>query len=644
MPHEPVAGTDIAVASLRLFPPKVRASVLERDDFRGRFSLSLDASVRFNQSGAVFTRSKLFSAIRQVMTGTISTIDVTAKDGLVWRVTRDESTGIRISREAAVVSLPECVVMSTEVGARLEWFDRQTSALRVSDRHTQMWREILAQRPLEDEELDRVLAEFRLTPMFVAGSLRAALRRESFGVDDLVPSSIRYFERLVSEPTNDSSVQEFVATTVASHVGSLMETSPPHGLRAALLLSSLSSVAELIDLSRLQRADVLEAFQWLANEGDRISQVGGIECGLRLLHLFPELEPILATMTSAIAADQPEEPNGRLRLLSALVALVEGEIARRNIARKRPPFWRRMATIAHASAIEREVMRAGLNSASIVDWALQSGGSLFYIQTLIDLRREPRWFPDFISPQQLKAEFVGRIAGAAERYRANVPDGALSSLLWGSDPGTIQSQMDLSAIMPGPLEGGMEAVREIPPELEERIRTDLGAEELTPSSFVALVNSSLIFHIGSKVSELAAQALRRVGYQLRKVNAADDAFPLLNGLAMVSAVSRSKELADEVRILARGARRREGKKLSPEASARIALIAAAAHQDETAWSNFVGEWLTELGFADMTADQATDLQRWLYILFHLEPLFWENCGRGEAALAAFVASVPESAG
>ena len=40
----------------------------------------------------------------------------------------------------------------------------------------------------------------------------------------------------------------------------------------------------------------------------------------------------------------------------------------------------------------------------------------------------------FHLPQQLKAEFVGRIAGAAERYRANVPDGALSSLLWGADP------------------------------------------------------------------------------------------------------------------------------------------------------------------------------------------------------------------
>src|SRR5213079_82271 len=112
--------------------------------------------------------------------------------------------------------------------------------------------------------------------------------------------------------------------------------------------------------------------------------------GLRLLHVFPELEPILAAMTDAIAADQPEDPSGRLTLLSALVAVVEGEIARRNIAPGRPPYCRRMASIAHASAIEREVIRAGLPSASIADWALQSGGSLFYTQTLIDLRREPR--------------------------------------------------------------------------------------------------------------------------------------------------------------------------------------------------------------------------------------------------------------
>lgn len=119
--------------------------------------------------------------------------------------------------------------------------------------------------------------------------------------------------------------------------------------------------------------------------------------------------------------------------------------------------------------------------------------------------------------------------------------------------------------------------------------------------------------------------------------------PLLNGLAMVSAVTRSKKLADEVRILARWARRREGKTLSPEASVRIALVAAAANGDATAWSNFVGEWIIELGFADMTLEQAIALQGDLYRLFHLDPSLWETCGRAEAALAAFVASFPDSA-
>lgn len=154
-----------------------------------------------------------------------------------------------------------------------------------------------------------------------------------------------------------------------------------------MLLSSLSSLAELIDLNCVSRAEIVELFQWLADQGDRVSQVGAIECGLRLLHSFPELEPSLAAMTGAIAADRPDDPSGRLRRLSALVALVEGEVARRNIARGRPPFWRRLTSIAHASLIEREVIQAGVDSASIADWALKSGGALYYMQTLIDLRR-----------------------------------------------------------------------------------------------------------------------------------------------------------------------------------------------------------------------------------------------------------------
>jgi len=642
MPNENAFASALAASALRLFPPRIRTSALERDEFRQRFALGVDAVVRFNQSGAEFVRSVLFGAIRQVLSDSMPGVDIASKDGLVWRVAQKQPGGLVVSRDRIVMPFPEGLCMSPIVNARLDWFDQQTNRMHVNDRHVEKWRGVLAERPLEDEELDRLLEEFRLTPTYFSGSMSEALRRQSFGVDDLVPSDTRYFDRLAGEPVDDVGAQEFFATRVASHVSRLLgAASPSDGLRAALLLASLSSLAELIDLDGVPRADVLEVFQWLAVQGDRISQVGALECGLRSLHRYPELEPSLAAMTRAIAGDQPADPSGRLRLTSALVALVEGEVGRRNVARRRPPFWRRLTSIAQASLIERGVIQARLDSASMADWALQSGGALFYMQTLIDLRREPRWFPDFISPQQLKAEFVGRIAGSAERHRASIPNGELSSLLWGTESATIQAQMELSALLPGPLEGGIEAVREIPREIEASIRTSLEAEELTPNSFITLVNSSLIFHTGSQLSELAAQALRRVGYQLRKVNANDDPFPLLNSLAMVSAVTRSKELADEVRILARGARRRDGMKLSPEASARIALVAAAANRDVSAWSSFVGEWFTELAFADMTVKQAVALQGDLYTLFHLEPALWETCGRAEAALSAFIESFPD---
>jgi len=239
------------------------------------------------------------------------------------------------------------------------------------------WRALLAERPLEDEELDRLLEEFRLTPTYFSGSMKEALRQQSFGVDDLVPSDARYFDRLAGEPVGDVGVQEFFATRVASHVrGLLGGASPSDGLKAVLLLASLSSLAELIDLDGVPGAEVLEVFQWLAAQGDRVSQVGAIECGLRWLHTFPELEPSLSAMTRAIATDRPDDPSARLHLTSALVAFVEGEVGRQNVARRRPPFWRRLTSIAQASLIERAVIQAGLESARMAEWALKSGGAL----------------------------------------------------------------------------------------------------------------------------------------------------------------------------------------------------------------------------------------------------------------------------
>jgi hypothetical protein len=646
MPETPMStdalpDADLVRVVLMHLAPKIGVSVLESDDFRKRYSLDVDSVVRFDQADAAFARSILFQAVRDVLATEAATIDVESKDGRVWKVTRDPSSGITVRREGTTLSLRECLSMAPDIKERLEWLDQQKDTFRVRDRHIEEWQTILLTRAAQDEELDRLLDEFRLTPAHFVSSIKRLLRRGSFETSDLVPSGLRYFDRLAGEPTDGAGVSDFIATTMAAHVRGLMRGSVSEGIKHGLLLSSHSAVAELFDLGSATAEEVSSIFDWLAKHGDRISQVGAIEVGLRVLPLFPTIESSLATMIREIARDDPEDPDGRLRLLSSLVSAVEGELARRNIARGRRPFWRRLASIAQASLIEREVIALKLAIGSLAGWAMRTGYELYEMQTLIDLRREPRWFPEFVSARQLKAEFIGRIAGAAQRHRESVQSSDLTSLLFGAGSSVIDlTHLGAYPFLPGPLEGAMEAVKEIPSALETNVRSSLEAEELTPKSFVGLVNSSLIFKVGPELSELAAQALRRVGYQLRQASENENAFSLLRGLATVCAVTRSKELAKEVRILARGVRRKNAKNLSPSAIANIALVSAAANNDPAEWGHFVGEWLTELAFSDMTREEALALQGDLHRLLHIEPSLWETCGRAEAALAAFLGSFP----
>lgn len=68
---------------------------------------------------------------------------------------------------------------------------------------------------------------------------------------------------------------------------------------------------------------------------------------------------------------------------------------------------------------------------------------------------------------------------------------------------------------------------------------------------------------------------------------------------------------------------------------KIAMVAAAAYGEHSAWMTCVGEWLTELAFENITRDEAINLLSHIQVLCQLEPSLWETCARAEAACRAF---------
>ena len=129
MTTETPSGAEMAMAALRLFPPSVRTAIVRDEEFRTRYALRGDAVVKLKRTGAEFIRSTLFRAARQVLAGATRSVDVESMDGMVWRLTNDNGTGITVTHEKVVQALPECACLAPDVNTRIEWFERESGRL-----------------------------------------------------------------------------------------------------------------------------------------------------------------------------------------------------------------------------------------------------------------------------------------------------------------------------------------------------------------------------------------------------------------------------------------------------------------------------------------------------------------------------------
>lgn len=638
MVASPYERSALALAALRHFPSSVLESVISDPAFRNSYGFTADGQLSFGNSGVSVQRSKLFNGIREILADTNARPIIKDVGGGEWRlelINKDKKLLIALSDGARRIFLPDCSALSPDRAIRLNGFVREADDVNLPTQVLTKWCENLSCGVLSDEEMESLYAETTETPIRVAELIRSEMESGGSKISTLVPRSEQYFNRLVGECQQSRTIEEYAHAEAQDHIHQLMSWRAYDGFLLALLLSSHSLNSFLIKIDQVNEENLIRAYQWLQTDGDMISKLGAIEIGLSILDRQPKIEPFIKGMISQIRDDNVDGERSRFQLLSALIILVEGELSRTKTLREKPPFWRRLASIAQASLIEREI--SGLvDITKFCEWAIQVQGQYFYFQTLSDLRREPRWHPEFVSSHQLKAEFVGRIVGAAQLNTSKIEILPLRELLLDEGPECLHFLVKFPfSYLPGPLEGGIESQNELPIDIVRKIEDQLSDDDLRPDSFAALVNSALLFHLSSHQAQLAAKALRIGKHQLKQAGK-EHIFSVLNGLATVAAVTRSTELAAELKILMRRCWHQPGQYLSTEAALQTGLIAAAAHSDLMSWCDFVGEWITELAFQPSSLDEMRRLNSSVELLFHIVPELWCTCGRAQAALHSVV--------
>jgi hypothetical protein len=629
-----------ALAALRLFPRSIRNSLLLNRDFRNSHGIKRDVQITFHNGGVSFRRSDLFGSIRAAYapSGTKQVVkDINGKEWQVTIVKMDNLLDFNLTDGERQISLPDFSALSPALAERLSGLERTLDRVNLPKIVVDQWRKILSLRVLDDDELDELQADLKETPELVTAVAGIELGRGTSRLSSLVPRSERYYARLAGDCDESSNITDYASLNAPAHINGLMSRRPHDGFLFALLLSSHSLIPHIIKTEDLKEEDLIRAYAWLQESGDRISQIGAIEIGLSILDKQAKIEPFITNLIEQIRDDNPGDAGGRLKLASSLIVLVDGELSRTRILERKPPFWRRLASIAQASLLERVVLSLQVDNSSFAEWALDSRLQRFYLQTMSDLRREPRWYPDYVFPQQLKAEFVGRIITAAQVHDSKIQSPGLRDLLFGEGPASLRSLVKFPfAYLPGPLEGGIESQIVPPADLVKEIEERLSSDVLEPKSFAALVNPALIFRLDSYHAQLAAKALRSAKHQLKKADDKEELFSVLRGLATVAAVTRSSELADEIRILVRRCRYELGHLLSAEDAMWIVLVAAASHADLMKWCEFVGQCLSEYAFQSIKHDEAERLHSHIEQLCHIEPQLWCTCGRAEAALKSLL--------
>lgn len=638
MKNSPYDKAILAKAMLELSPPLIRESLLGESGFRKDYGLKVDAVLSFSDSGPSIQRSDLFDAVRSLFSG-IANVEVTDIEGQKWNLKNisreEEPPSFALCFGEQRIILPDLSALSLDQSMRISSLEEVASDVNLPTNERDKWRNVLTERSLTDEEIDDYHNEFHDTPVEKARSIRSDIYNGQSSIESLIPNSRKYFERLVGTYNGSASIREYAATSGRMLFNELSTWRFYDGFLYSLLLASHSSLTSEINIDLLNSKDLLRAYEFLETQGDRISQLGAIEVGLRILPARPEIEAILVRLIEQIRDDDVEGMASGFQLLSALFVLVDGELSQTRLFTAEPPFYRRLATLAQAALIYRQFVNSNIKIDSFCEWAMKSRGQSYDLQSLTDLRRERRWGPDLAAASQLKAEFFGRITIAATNSEDNTRSTKLHDLILGAEPGSIHSLSSFSAYLPGPLEGADESQMILPTEVAENIEMQLSTNEVGPTSFVALINSSLIFRIGRNQAALAVEALKLAKYRLVDIQSRSQLVTVLNGLASVSAVTRSHDLADELRVLVRQYRRDAEYVLSIEEAVRIGLIAAASHLDMKDWRMFAGDWLTELAFDNLEDDEGQELHLRLKHLCRITPELWVTCGRAEAALSAF---------
>ena len=627
--------TTMALLALESIPPSLRETLAHDFRIRDNYGVQIETVLTVGDSDFKAPVSAIISAVRTALGGSTRET-LRDADGNEWSIepdTKSDQPTLVFVQGEHHVGMHEWLTLAPDRTTRLRCLEALATDVGLPLGACAAWRRILSERSLHGEEVHDFLKDLHHTPHVQEQFLAKSVGTSGLESRLAAPPSRTYFERLVGSPGDSGSVEDHAASGAQERLAELAAWRPYEGFLQSLYVAAHPELSARIRVDGMNSDELVQAFEFILRDGDRLSQLGAIEVGCRVSADRPEVSSALNKLVDLMRADDTTGKNSGFRGYSLLYVLVLSELSTRSQLTGDPPFYRRLAALAQAGVIQRQMVAAGV---SLKDSVFESVAGAAFVQALVDLRMEPRRHPTLALAERLRSHFLWRVVRATDRYRNEVDADLIRELRHVMGPEQFRRAGDEFVLYaPGPLEASEED-RTLPAEFAQAIQVQLDTDrEATPSDFWALRTSATSFRICRTQADLAANALERSDNQLKNVRSRSELLDTLASLASVAAAARSEQLADTLRRVVRRYRRDADFPITLDEAMQILLVAAASRAEIGSWADFVGDFLTEWAFGDLAEDEGQTVHGYLRRLCDLAPELWATCGSADAALMAY---------
>ncbi|RWK43755.1 hypothetical protein [Mesorhizobium sp.] len=437
----------LAALLINPLPSSVRMPLLLDEEFRTKLGIKPRFSYPLGEKLSVETGS-LHDALRAAVGGRASVM-ITLSNGRRVRakVGRQPGGKATLVVKGEGFAFSNADLLSSERELRVAGLHRVFAAQPLSEKEELYWHEIAEDRALADREYDELMTTLGYTPEAFAADLQ---KPQSLSRETMLPDSPAYFDRLVAPLGEIQDMETFMRGELAAARGSLLERNPAAAIRR-IAFSALWQPLIPFDQLDLTAADLSP----LLDAEDPFTLLFGFEVCRALL----EKEAAFVDLGSAFLRKLLSDAQGSVRrceIFSACAIVTTIEIRRAAKTASAPVFWTRLAALTHAGVLADALGRMP-DTAEFLGWVARNFYAHYVWNCIVDRHEAPRWCPDWISPDHIFAELVGRVRGALYMLPEVDRPAAWVELIDAATARLIDDKNMLAAMFPGPFDDFLKA-------------------------------------------------------------------------------------------------------------------------------------------------------------------------------------------